>query len=323
MMMKSVQLAILSLMAFYIIIPIDADAQRVDAYLSQDTVSVGDRFTLTVVALHGFDQIPSFPSPDSAFGDIIPIELLSAGSQRIDSVNRIDSAIYEVTTFALDTARLSPLFIGFDNASVIASTNSQLIYVTSLVPQDAEGIRDMAPPVDFGPPIWPYVLLGIAAVIIGLLIWYFVRKKRQPDTQSEIEPESDISPPPSEVALARLHALETTPLTTRPQIEAYYVELSDAVRTYIEHRLGIPALESTTQELVLDLIHPSIQHKIPSGVPQIVDQILSLSDLVKFADFTPTIPEGRNAIEDAMNVIRRVEVKFDQREASEKLTPTD
>ncbi len=314
--------ATLSLMAISIIIPNDAHAQRVDAYLSEDTVTVGDRFTLTLVALHGFDQIPSFPSRDSAFGDIIPIDLLSAGTQQIDSLSRIDSAVYEVTTFSLDTARLSPLTIRFDNDSIIASTDPQHIFVRSLVPQDAEGIRDMAPPVDFSPSVLPYVLIGIAILIIGGLIWYFIQRKRH----VEEPPANTVRPldvPPAEIALERLHALETTPLTTRDQVEAYYVELSDTLRTYIEHRLEVPALESTTQELVLGLIDPNIQHRVPSGVPQKIDHILSISDLVKFADFTPTIPEGRDVLEQAVSIVRRIEVKFDQREAGEKLILTD
>ena len=34
-------------------------AQRVEAYISEDSVNVGDRFTLTLVAMHGFDEMPS------------------------------------------------------------------------------------------------------------------------------------------------------------------------------------------------------------------------------------------------------------------------
>jgi len=322
-MRKYVRLTMLSLMVIFIITANKTNAQRVDAYLSKDTVTVGDRFTLTLVALHGFDQIPAFPSPDSAFGDIIPIGRISAGTHLIDSVSRIDSAIYEVTTFSLDTARLAPLTIRFNNDSVIASTNPQMIFVTSLVPQDAEGIRDMAPPVEFVQPVWPYVLLGIAVVIIGGLIWYFIRRSRHQDELPDRDAQTHESPPPADIALERLHALEATPLTTRSQVETYYVELSDTLRTYVEHRLEVPALESTTQELVQDLIHPRIQYRVPSGIPQKIDQILSLSDLVKFADYTPTIPEGRGAVELAITIVRRVEVKFDQREASEKLTPNE
>ncbi len=309
--------------AVSVVIPRETAAQRVEAYVSEDTVSVGDRFNLTLVALHGFDEIPSFPSLDSTLGDIIPVNLISAGTRQIDANLRIDSAVYEVTTFALDTAQLAPVTIGFRNDSVLVSTDPLMVFVASLVAQDADTIRAMAPPVDFSRPIWPFVLLGLVAVIIGILVWYLIRKKRQSEPDSLPPLELDDSPSPSAIAIERLRALENTPLTTRSQVEAFYVELSDTLRTYIEHRLRIPALESTTQELVQRLIHPKIQHKVPSGIPQQLDQILSLSDLVKFADVTPSIPEGRQALEESLTVIKRVEAKFDQREASEKLIPTD
>ncbi len=297
--------------------PDAARAQRVDAYLSEDRVYVGDRFTLTLIAMHGFAEVPSFPSTDSAFGDIIPVDLISAGTRFMDTDVRLDSAVYEVTTFALDTARLAPLVIGFDGNSVTATTAAQELPVSSIVPQDAEGIRDMAPPVEFGRPALPYVLLGLAALIVAALIWYMIWRRQQPDPPPVTDFIGEDLPSPAETALRRLRALENTPLAERVQVETFYVELSDILRTYIEDRLFIPALESTTTELVRDLVHPNVQHQIPAGIPEQLEQILSLADLVKFADVTPSIPEGRSALEEAVTVIQRVEIKFDQRAASE------
>lgn len=294
-------------------------AQSVDAYLSEDSVSVGDRFTLTLIAIHGFDEIPSFPGLDSAFGDIIPIDLISAGTRKIDLNERLDSAVYTVTTFALDTARLGPLTIGFNGNTVTAVTPELELHVASLVPQDAEGIRDMAPPVDFERPVWPYILLGLGILIAAVLIWYLVWYRRQtvslPASNSNRESISAAA-----VALERLEALQNAPLTQRGQVEDYYVELSDTVRTYLEHQLQIPALESTTQELLQNLLRPDIQHQIPAGVPEQLEQILSLSDLVKFAEVTPSISDGRTVLEQAVTVIRRMQVKWEQRVS---LAPTD
>ena len=303
--------------------PEQAWGQRVEAYLSEDSVYVGDRFTLTLIAMHGFDEGPSFPSLDSTFGDIIPIDLTSAGTRYIDTDVRLDSVVYEVTTFAIDTARLAPLTIGFENDSITALTPEQVLLVTSMIPQDAEGIRDMAPPVEFGRPLWPYILLGLAALIVILLIWYMIWQWRQPTSPSTENIKNADAPSPATIALERLHALENTPLTKKSQVESFYVELSDALRTYVEHQLRIPALESTTQELVQDLIRPDIQHQVPAGVPGQLEQILSLADLVKFADMTPSIPEGRTALEEAIEVIRRVENKFAQRAASENFATAD
>ena len=188
-----------------------------------------------------------------------------------------------------------------------------------MVPSDATQIRDMTGPVEFDRPLWPYVLLGIATLIAAGLIWYLIRRRRKADPSSVDEPALVDEPSPASVALKRLDALENAPLSNRPQVELFYVELSDTLRTYVEHRLQIPALESTTFELIQDLVHPKIQHQIPAGIPNQLEQILSLADLVKFADLTPEVNQGRTALEEAIQVIQRVETKFDQRAASEQL----
>lgn len=294
-------------------------AQRVEAYMSEDTVNVGDRFTLTLVAMHGFDEMPSFPSMDSTFGDITPIRLLSAGTRLLDSDVRLDSAVYEVTTFALDTARLAPLVIRFPDSDVTATTPVRELLVISIVPQDAEDIQGMAPPVGFGRPPWPFVLLGFAVLIAGALIWYMIWRHKNPKTLHMGESEEYAPPDPATVALERLRALENAPLAERAQVEAFYVDLSDILRTYVEDRLHIPALECTTGELVHALVHPSVQHQVPSGIPGQLGQVLSLADLVKFADVTPAVNEGRSVLTEAIQIVNRVEVKFDQRATGEDL----
>lgn len=294
-------------------------AQRVEAYISEDSVNVGDRFTLTLVAMHGFDEMPSFPSTDSAFGDITPVRLLSAGTRLLDSDVRLDSAVYEVTTFALDTARLAPLTIRFPDSDVTATTPPRELLVISVVPQDAEDIQGMAPPVGFGRPLWPFVFLAFAVLIAGALIWYMIWRRKNPETLHIGEPGERAPPDPAKVALERLRALENAPLAERAQVESFYVDLSDILRTYVEDRLHIPALECTTRELVQTLVHPSVQHQVPSGIPGQLEQVLSLADLVKFADVTPAVNEGRSVLKEAIEIVNRVEVKFDQRAAGEDL----
>ena len=111
--------------------------------------------------------------------------------------------------------------------------------------------------------------------------------------------------------------LKHAPLAERIQVEAFYVDVSDILRTYIENRLHMPALECTTRELVQILVGPSVQHQVPSGIPEQLEQVLSLADLVKFADVTPAVNEGRSVLNEAVKIVKRVEVKFDQRAAAD------
>jgi len=192
-----------------------------------------------------------------------------------------------------------------------------MLPVISLVSQEASGIRDLAEPVEFGTPRWPYFLLGLGVVILAGLIWYFFIRKRPPEVivQAPADPEN----PPHLIALARLRALETAPMATRDQVESYYVELSDTVRTYLEHRLGILALESTTPEIRQALLSLDVGHMMPSGIPTQVERILSLADLVKFADFSPEPAQGQQARLESVDVVERVETKLGQVASGEQM----
>lgn len=290
-----------------------ACAQRVEAVLSHDSVAVGDRITLTLTALHGFGQAPSFPSlaePDSAFGDLVLVGLASAGMRMLEPGVRLDSVVYSVTTFALDTARVGPLPVSFDGGATIVRSDPMILPIISLVPQEATAIRDLAAPVEFGRPFWPYFLLGLAVLLISVLVWYIFFRRRKPQV-IDADP-STPTPRPQDVALERLRALKNAPLATRLQVESYYVELSDAARTYLEARLEVPALEITTRELAQALVDARIQHMVPGGVPKQVERVLSLADLVKFADVTPPVEEGRVALGEAVQIVERIETKLDQ-----------
>ena len=93
------------------------------------------------------------------------------------------------------------------------------------------------------------LLLAVIAVIL-----YFVLR----DKPTEEELISRI--PPFDAAKIRLKELDQKELLTQNKIKLYYVELTDIVRTFIERELNIPALESTTDELLETITDFKIQH---------------------------------------------------------------
>lgn len=305
---------VLSAFVFLLGATLPARAQRVEARLSADTVAVGDRFTLTLVAVHGFDVSPAFPharAADSVFGDLEVLDLLASGSLLLEEgAARLDSVVYAVTTFALDTARVPPLAVSFNGGVATAYSDSLLLPIQSLVPEEAAAIRELAGLVDFAGPVWPYLLLAIVLVTGAGLLYYYMRHRSQ---TLEIAPSAEeTGPSPYERARTRLRALETANTDTPDYIVAYFVELSDALRTYFEDGLGVPALECTTRELAIEFEHPSVRHKMPGGVPERIHDVLSLADLVKFADVHPPQAQSRSALEEAQDVVERIEAKLRQ-----------
>ncbi len=112
--------------------------------------------------------------------------------------------------------------------------------------------------------------------------------------------------PPHEIALRRLKALEQRELDSARSVEAFYVDLSGALRHYLEERYRMPVMEQTTQEIK--------RHFEPNlfGVNWTfrLYQLLERMDLVKFAKFRIS---GSAAFED-LQVARALVVEVVERD---------
>jgi cell division protein FtsB len=147
--------------------------------------------------------------------------------------------------------------------------------------------------------IWKYIFILLLILAIGALI-YFGTKKYQ---KKKIEQETFKTP--IEKATTLLQTLEKKELWQKGEIKEYYSELTDITRNYIEEAIEIPAMESTTSELILGLRAASIKKKmtLSQDILENLERVLKQADLVKFAKSKPLdyeIAEDRNKIEKAI-----------------------
>ena len=110
-----------------------------------------------------------------------------------------------------------------------------------------------------------------------------------------------------ERALRRLTALEQRGLPAAESLDAWYVELSDIVRRYIEDRHAVRAPELTTEEFLLEArrsVAFSAAHR------NLLSTFLSSCDRVKFARYSPGEEESRGALEVARRFLTEAEADF-------------
>ncbi len=291
-----------------------AKAQEVRAYTTADTLSVGERFELVVVARHPLWANAIFPSPppDSAgeFLQIGDILILSATSKLSHETGEtaIDSVLYSATTFELDTAIVGRVPIGFvsDRDTITVLSQAFLLPVRSVMPPDAEDILDIAPLAEFPRPVWPWLLFLalLIAAMAAFVFWY----RRSPEVIGLARGEAPAQRlPPLEEAANRLDALRTAHLETDASKKAFFVELSDILRTYLSRRLEVPALERTSREVLADLTDLEEQDGFPGAVLDSTSQLLDISDLAKFAEIYPTEPRCREFLDTAGEIVENVE----------------
>lgn len=131
---------------------------------------------------------------------------------------------------------------------------------------------------------WKYVLgIIVFLALIALVYWWY---KKQPKKEKIAE---IVFTSPIEKATSLLQQLESKGLWQKGEIKSYYSELTDIARTYIEEEIKIPAMESTTSELIVSLRNTAKNKKLKLSAATLenLEKVLMQADLVKFAKVKP------------------------------------
>ncbi len=139
--------------------------------------------------------------------------------------------------------------------------------------------------------LWLWLLLGIAATVLGaVLLQRWIAKRRKDEAASKP------ALPADEEALLRLAALKT-----QPPGRAAIFSLSEIVRAYLGRRLDLNALDLTSDELLVKL-H---LRRLPGLDLRAFEEDVRWQDLVKFAKVEPLPEEFASSITQAEELVRR------------------
>lgn len=160
---------------------------------------------------------------------------------------------------------------------------------------------------DYKNYVW--IALGILALILAIILYLIFRKKKE-----EIAIEKRI--PPYQMAMQRLNTLDSKQLWQNNKVKEYYIELTDIVRTYIERELEIPALESTTDELMGTIKDFNAIDKLdlPKETVNNLQKLLQEADLVKFAKHKPVVDEIQGHRVDTEAIIKDLKPKLEEKD---------
>jgi len=289
------------LTSFVFIFSSRTNAQSFKASVRIDTnaIKIGEQFHLTIEALapKGFKFI--FPQ----VADTIS-KLEITDRSKIDTAELSDKKLYSyrqtftVTSFDSGFYAVPPFIFSYQNQGdtthYIAETEALLISVIGVTVDTTKNIRDIKQPLSapftFEEAI-PYLLGAAGVALLALLIFYLKKKfkKRVAVIREVFVPVR----PPHEIALEELKKLEAERLWQQGLIKQYHSRLTDIVRSYIEHRYGIIAMEMTTGEILESLSRTIINVEV-NAKPE---RLLRLADMVKFAKVRPLAGENEMAMQ--------------------------
>jgi hypothetical protein len=288
--------------------------------LSADSILIGDRVELSILVSLPKGYNVQFPM----FADTLVKGIEVIGQPKIDTVTSKTGEVefrytLNLTSFEQGFYRIPQFSLPFSSDNIVdTAKTAPLWFLVNTLPLDTT----MAPIFDIKMPyaepltfaeIAPWVggsllLLGLIALII---IYFIKRKKDEP----LFFPRKPVEPPHI-IAIRELEKVRDKKLWITDNHKHYHTVLTDIIRTYIEGRFSVSAMEQTTEETIRSLKKDvDVTPKLLEGL----QDMLSLADLVKFARYTPVISENENGLNFGFRFVNetKVEVISDSKEIVE------
>lgn len=295
------------LMFLFSLISTISFSQSITSSVDSTQIKIGSQFNLTIKANVSKTDKVVFPD-GKLFGVLEVLE-----SYPIDSIKSNDKLElikkYGLTQFDSGRYVLPKLAVLINNKTF--RTDSFAIVVNDVVVDTIkQQMFDIKPIIKVEKPTsywWLYaILILIGLALIGYGAYYFIKKRQNKKNEAE----AILFASPIEKAIAELEVLEKKSLWQKGETKAYYSELTDITRNYIEEVIEIPAMESTSNEL-FDALKVSVRQKnikISADTLTKFKRVMETSDLVKFAKSKPLDFE----IENDKNTINTFLISLDK-----------
>ena len=263
---------------------LSAQEPRVRTTLDKTRVRVGDRLELTVAVEHAAGETVLWPDSLS----LAPFELLGAEVLPPGGVEDgvVSGARFTLTVFELGDLELPGLELGVerpDGSSVPLFTDPYGVTVESVGLDEGGDIRAIRGPL--GMPIGVIYVLPWLLLLLGVALFAYWLWRRRRGGEVEEEPRLSVLLPrlPHEEAYEALARLEASNLLERGEIKEYHIVVSEIIRTYVEDRFDVGALEMTTGEVIEALGARGLERDTLGGFRDFLEGC----DLVKFAKLRP------------------------------------
>lgn len=253
-------------------------AQEASMSLSPNQIMIGDHMELELKFKNKGFSNTLFPIiNDTSMGNFRLVELFKVDT--FFSGNDVVIAhTYKITCFE-DSIQTFPSLVFRNGPSDIYTTNPIAITVNSPnidSAQDIKPIKDIILLPLSKDEVFSYLFVSFILLALVLLLYFgYIKYIRRENLFDRKKPED----PPHVEALKALKQVETENLWQMGMVKEYYDRISDILRAYIEKRFGIMALEQTTNQLLISMN----EIQLPEYIIQDVDEILTKSDLAKFA----------------------------------------
>jgi hypothetical protein len=292
-------------------------AQQVKTGASLDSmhILIGDQVKLRIEIEVPESYTVNFPVIAKELTE--KIEIVDWGKIDTQKVNQATLYKQEFVVTSFDTGQhiIAPFWFTVKNDiwSDSVPTNPVLLNVYT-IPNIDSLMQALKGPIDVKKPyeapltlkeVAPWILGGLLlAGLIFLILYAITRKKNnQPIFFIPQKPKE----PAHVLALRELNRIKEEKIWQQGKTKLYYSELTDTIRTYIEQRFNVPAMEQTSEETLTEFKSERIlsEEKLFNSL----EKILRNADLVKFAKYEPLPDENNLALVDAFFFVNQTKIE--------------
>lgn len=276
-------------------------SQTLNEYVTVDSLQVGDTFdfSITLDKNRNYDDIVY---PDSShFGTTF--EVRSVEQFKLSEYK--DSVHYKLQFFGTaDTLipKLPVQLVGNQDTTALY-TRPVPIGFSSLISESDDSFRPLKPIFEFARAWWPYLLALLLLAAAGYYGYHYyqrwLKEQKEPEKRPEFTPTPFVNP--LNQFKKSIQKLENARFETQEDYKEFYSDLGDAIRQYYESLYNLPALESTSRELLVMLNNGAIDDDLIADTRAVLQE----ADMVKFAKFNPTQKQADRALEKAYNFLQR------------------
>lgn len=273
----------------------------VEAHTDTASILIGEQIQMCVKCTVNAGQKVKFPSYNPQQQIVQGVEVVGNGSidtlvlnngKRLELTRR-----YTITSFDSAMYQIPPFKVEVDGKTY-ASRNSVGLKVSTVAvdlqhPEKFNGPHAVVEqPFEWSWTMWLCALLCVAmlAAVVALAVRL---------TDPKLITRRVIINPPTPAHITAINNIEQIKRKPADDVKLYYMELTEALRSYIEKRFGFNAKEMTTNEIVRHLYETNNEEAMTE-----LKSVLETADLVKFAKHKTTLTEQDQSLMSAMSYVQ-------------------
>jgi hypothetical protein len=260
-------------------------AQQISSSIDSTQIKIGSQFNLTIKAKVNAKDKVVFPD-GKIFGALEVLESYPIDTVKNDNqyelikkygLTQFDSGRYVIPKLLV---KINQKEFRTDSLSILVNdvkvdtTQQQMYDIKDIIATEEKPMSEW----------WKLLILLVFIVASGFASYFIIKRLQKGKEQKE-----EFFASPIEKAIAYLQNLDKKQLVQRGDVKEYYSEMTDITRTYIEESIHIPAMESTSSELMEALKKAIADKKMFVNREDLekFKKVLENSDLVKFAKSQP------------------------------------